>query len=118
MDTHNSDIAIFLAVNGTTEKDIADAEYQEKRMQKRVDAEQATWVDPFWYVGIRRLVNDTEIPGLQVDWKTVELRCDWKGMLSALFYEAKLWQTLAEKWVLPLLSVLYDKGTHWFRTQD
>ena len=100
MDPHDSDIAIFVAKEGVTEKAIADAVRKEERKQKEaVILGHSIWTNPFWYVGIRHMINDTEVPGLKVDWKTMELRCDWKGLFNAFLYEVKLSATFGKKWV-------------------
>ena len=62
------------------------------------DASIPKWRYPWHITQIRHFANDTVIPGLQVDWVTLELRCDWKALYTALLYEEKLRLTLAQKW--------------------
>lgn len=44
---------------------------------------------PVICVRIRHEINDTAVPGLDFDYKKLELSCEWKGMYSALFREER-----------------------------
>ena len=57
-----------------------------------------TWRYPCHITQIRHFANDTIIPSLQVDWVTLEIRCDWKALYTSLLYEEKLRLTIAQKW--------------------
>lgn len=58
------------------------------------------WRYPLHIASIRHFANDTLLPGLQVDWVTLELRCDWRAVYTHLLYEEKLRLGLTKKWVL------------------
>ena len=57
------------------------------------------WLVPPHIVQVRRTANDTEIPGFEMDWETLELQCDWRGMFTALLSEQKLTGSLVRTWV-------------------
>ena len=57
------------------------------------------WRYPLHITSIRHFANDTLMPGLQIDWVTLKLRCDWKAVYTHLLYEEKLRLSLAKKWV-------------------
>ena len=48
-------------------------------------------------VQIRRELNDTPIPGLSIDYDSMTLSCDWRGLFSAFFAEELLVHNLHDK---------------------
>jgi len=68
------------------------------------------WRYPLHITSIRHFANDTLLPGLQIDWVTLQLRCDWRAVYTHLLYEEKLRLGLTKKWVraptysIPFLS--------------
>jgi hypothetical protein len=62
------------------------------------------WRYPLHITGIRHFANDTLLPGLQVDWVTLQLRCDWRALYTPLLYEEKLRLGLTKKWVNALTT--------------
>ncbi len=63
---------------------------QNARLREAV--EKSTVEMPVPYVQIRNLVNDTEVPAMQLDVKSMVLTCDWRGMFSAFFADQKLYE--------------------------
>ena len=57
------------------------------------------------HVELRKVVNDTEIPGFRYDKRTIEVRCEWKGMVQALISEDRLSCALAQKTVSGFASI-------------
>ncbi|MCJ1248454.1 hypothetical protein MMC30_005672 [Trapelia coarctata] len=57
------------------------------------------WRYPLYTTRIRHFANDTLLPGLQIDWVTLELRCDWRAVYTHLLYEEKLRLGLTKKWI-------------------
>lgn len=56
-------------------------------------------LEPKHTVSVRRMMNDTAIPKLSINYETLELSCDWREMYSALFYEESEVNDLQSRWV-------------------
>jgi len=52
---------------------------------------------PSHTVQVRRELNDTPIPGLSIDYDTMTLSCDWRGLYSAFFAEEHLVHKIRER---------------------
>jgi hypothetical protein len=48
-------------------------------------------------IQVRRELNDTPIPGLSIDYDTMTLSCDWRGLFSAFFAEELLVHNLQDR---------------------
>lgn len=59
---------------------------------------------PRMYVGIRKHINDTPIPGVELNWETLELRCDWMKMYSEWYREQKEYHRRLHEFVRSQLS--------------
>lgn len=56
-------------------------------------------IKPNHMVRIRSSINDTTIPKVSLSFDTKELRCDWRGMVSALIYEESSVNDHQAQWV-------------------
>jgi hypothetical protein len=54
---------------------------------------------PSHYVKIRRMVKDSPIPGLSIDYEKWELCCDWRALYTCFFGEDKLYHHHLTKFV-------------------
>jgi len=52
---------------------------------------------PLHTVQVRHELNDTPIPGLHIDYDTMVLSCEWRGLFSTFFAEELLVHNLREK---------------------
>ncbi|RDW69906.1 hypothetical protein BP5796_08303 [Coleophoma crateriformis] len=68
-----------------------------RRLRKRVEKHDLE--APHHSVQVRRDLNDTPIPALQVDYENLELSCNWKSLLSSFYGEARLYHELQGAWV-------------------
>jgi hypothetical protein len=50
-------------------------------------------------VQIRRIVKDTPIPGLSIDYENWELTCDWRALYTRFFGEDKMFHDHLSTWV-------------------
>lgn len=57
------------------------------------------WRYPAHIIQIRHFANDTALSGLDIDWDTFELRCDWRSAFTGVLYEEKLRLKLVDTWV-------------------
>ena len=63
------------------------------------------WSAPPQHVELRKVVNDTELPGFRYDKRTIEVHCEWKGMVQALLSEDRLSYALVQKRVSGFASI-------------
>jgi hypothetical protein len=53
------------------------------------DKDVPPWRYPPHIITLRHLANDTEIPGLKIDWVNLRLKCDWRAVFAHLLHEEK-----------------------------
>ena len=92
----NEDIAIFVELYPHEEFRDAMMEVVKNKVES---GSSSYWPRPPHIVSVRRMINDTEIPGIHFDSQTQELHCDWKGMFTALLSEQKLYFITMANWV-------------------
>ena len=62
-------------------------------------ADENDYTRPNTIIAVRRLANDTELPGCKWDLENCEMSVNWRGMLGALLWEEKLRMNLSAGWV-------------------
>ena len=75
-----------------------------KRLKQNMKSDLPTnWPHLPSIVGVRSIINDTEIPSVYFHSQDEELSCNWRGMFTALLSECKLYTKLMANCVCALL---------------
>ena len=79
----------------------------------RLFKEPIEWCCPKQIVSVRRIINDTEVPGFKWCPENLGVSCNWRDLLTALLLEEKLYNTkLGEKvrfTIFLIFFVYYDQ---------
>ena len=70
---------------------------------------------PSHTVQIRRDFNDSPIPGASINYDTLELSFDWRGLYTAFYTEEKCYEKLTEDWAKDKEQWTIDLQAKMFR---